>query len=154
KAIHDAGVRYTFYFLTQVAISSRQADWDRELSEYGIKLSDNSTVFDFAAQVQDAIDRYVSRSSSGATDVSEIAQQSAGEAITSLLRSQTSNMFGVGRDDLKNAIRSLSTTKGFGELGQRFFGRFVGRFLNFYLSRITAASVGGQRLRSLGDIAE
>ena len=39
-------------------------------------------------------------------------------------------------------------------LGQRFFGRFLARFLNFYLSRVTAASIGSPRLRDLGDVAQ
>ena len=54
----------------------------------------------------------------------------------------------------KKAIRSLSTKTGFGALGQRFFGRFVARFLNSYLSRVTAATLGSPRLRDLGDVAE
>lgn len=67
--------------------------------------------------------------------------------------SRTINLFGASSADVQNAIRSLSTKKGFGELGQRFFRRFVSRFLNFYLSRVTAATLGGPRLRNLGDIA-
>jgi hypothetical protein len=55
---------------------------------------------------------------------------------------------------VRKAVRSLSTKKGFGELGQRFFGRFVARFLNFYLSRATAAALGGPRLRVLADVTE
>jgi hypothetical protein len=43
---------------------------------------------------------------------------------------------------------------GFGDLGQRFFGRFVARFLNFYLSRVTSANLGSPRLRDLGDVAQ
>jgi hypothetical protein len=154
KAVNDAGVRYTFYLLTQIAIASRMADWGSALAGLGIRLSDESTVFDFTAQIQDTIDRYVRHSAFGATDLSEIAQQSAGEAITSLAASRTPNLFETEGAGLKNAIHSLSTKKGFGELGLRFFGRFVGRFLNFYLSRVTAASVGGRRLQDLGDIAE
>ncbi len=154
NAVNDGGVRYTFYLLTQVAIASRAADWEHALAKYEIHLSDDSTVFDFTAQVQDAIDRYVSRSSSGATDLSEIAQQSAGEAIASLTALRAANIFGEQGSDLRDAIRSLSTKKGFGELGQRFFGRFVARFLNFYLSRVTAASIGTTNLQDLGDVAE
>src|SRR5262249_19116033 len=44
--------------------------------------------------------------------------------------------------------------KGFGELGQRFFGTFVARFLNFYLSRVTAATLGSRGLRDLADLTE
>ncbi len=154
KAADDPGVRYTFYLLTQVALASRTTDWEGALLEHGIRLTNDSSLFDFTAEVQDAIDRYISQNPSGATDLSEIAQQSAGEAITSLAGSRTANLFGGSIADVQNAVRSLSTKKGFGELGQRFFGRFVARFLNFYLSRVTAANLGSPRLKDLGDVAQ
>lgn len=154
KVVADAGVRYTFYLLTQLALAARTPDWESALDRHGIRLAKDSTVFDFTAEVQDAIDRYVGRSSSGATDLSEMAQQSAGEAITSLAGMRTENLFGGSSDDVRDAMHSFSTKKGFGELGQRFFGRFVARFLNFYLSRVTAAHLGSPRLQDLGDIAQ
>lgn len=154
KAARDPGVLYTFYLLTQVALASRTPDWGEALGKHGIRLSSDSTVFDFTAEVQHAIDRHISQYPSGATDLSEIAQQSAGEALTSLAGTRTVSLFGGSSADVQNAIRSLSTKKGFGELGQRFFGRFVARFLNFYLSRVTAATLGSPRLPDLGDIAQ
>ena len=154
KAAHDPGVRYTFYLLTQVALASRASNWESALAEHGIRLSEDSTVFDLTVEVQSAIDRYLSMRASGATDASEMAQQSAGEALLSLVGSRPVSMFGGSSADLRNAVRSLSTKKGFGQLGQRFFGRFVARFLNFYLSRATAAGVGSPRLRDIGDVAE
>jgi hypothetical protein len=152
RAATDPGVRYTFYLITQVALAARASNWERALDAHGIHLLEDSTVFDFTVEMQNAIDRYVGASRSGSTDLSEIAQQSAGEAITSLAGPRTVSMFG-GSSDVRNAVRSLSTKKGFGDLGQRFFGRFVARFLNFYLSRVTAASLGSPRLRDLGDVA-
>jgi len=152
KAAEDPGVLYSFFLLTQVALASRTSDWRATLGTHGIRISDDSTVFDFTAEVQDAIDRYIAQSRSGSTDLSEIAQQSAGEAIASLAGSRTANLFGGSSADVQNAIRSLSTKKGFGELGQRFFGRFMARFLNFYLSRVTAANLGSARLAHLGDV--
>ena len=154
RAAHDSGVCYTFYLITQLALASRTSDWEGALGEHGIRLSQVSSVFDFTSEVQDAIDRYISQNPSGATDLSEIAQQSAGEAITSLAGSRTASLFGGSSADVQRAIRSLSTKKGFGALGQRFFGRFVARFLNFYLSRVTAATLGSPRLKDLGDVAE
>jgi hypothetical protein len=154
KAAGDSGVCYTFYLITQLARASRTSDWEGALSKHGITLSHVTSVFDFTSEVQDAIDRYISRNPSGATDLSEIAQQSAGEAITSLAGSQTASLFSGSSADVQKAIRSLSTKKGFGELGQRFFGRFVARFLNFYLSRVTAATLGNPRVKGLVDVAE
>jgi hypothetical protein len=154
KAASDPGVLYTFYLITQIALAARASNWEKALGAHGIRLSEDSTVFDFTVEMQSAIDRHVGASRSGSTDLSEIAQQSAGEAIASLAGPRTISMFGGGSDDVRNAIRSVSNKKGFGDLGQRFFGRFVARFLNFYLSRVTAASLGSPRLRDLGDIAQ
>jgi hypothetical protein len=155
KASDDAGVRYTFYLLTQLALASRQSDWRAALSEHRIALSDQSSVFDLTAEVQGAIDRYVGGTAVGVTDLSEMAQQAAGEALTSLLAPDPPNLFGDADSKvLKNALRTLSTKRGFGQLGQRFFARFVARFLNFHLSRATAAGLGSPRLQNLAHIGE
>jgi hypothetical protein len=154
NAKHDSGVLYAFYLLTQVTLASRGSNWEDALARHGISLASDSTVFDLTSEIQAAIDRHVSRSSSGATDLSEMAQQSVGEALMSLAETRTANLFAGSSDEVRNAIRTLSTKKGFGELGQRFFGRFVARFLNFYLSRATAAALGGPRLPDLADVAE
>jgi hypothetical protein len=153
KATGDAGVRYTFYLMTQVALAARTSNWENALRNFGIQLSSDSTIFDLTAQLQEAIDHYVSRNRGGASDLSEIAQQSAGEAITSLTSHRTANLFTSGTD-VRDAVRPLSTKKGFGQLSQRFFGSFMARFLNFYLSRVTVAAIGGPRIRNLSDVAE
>lgn len=155
RATNDPGLRYTFYLLTQLVLASRSSDWRSELDQHGISLSDQSSVFDLTAEVQGAIDRYISGTPLGATDLSEMAQQAAGEALTSLLAAQSPSIFGDSESrDLKNALRTLSTKKGFGQLGQKFFARFVARFLNFHLSRATAAGLGAPRLQNLAYISE
>ena len=152
RATADPGVRYTFFLITQVALASRTREWENTLRRFGIEITGDSTVFDLASQLHDAIDRHVNRTPSGATDLSEIAQKAAGEAITSLTAFRTGNLFG-SETDVRDAVRPLSTKKGFGELGQRFFGTFVARFLNFYLSRITASAIDPRRT-DLRDVAE
>ncbi len=152
KAKNDPAVSFTFYLLTQVALASRTPDWKERLRALGITLSDESSVFDLTAELQTAVDDHVTRAAAGSTDLGEMARQAAGEAIAALAGSQVS-LFGSSAADVQTALRSLSTKKGFGELGQAFFGRFVARFLNFYLSRITAAGLGTARLQQLGDVA-
>ena len=155
RASLDPGVRYTFYLLTQIVLASRNSNWQSELDQHGISLSGRSSVFDLIAEVQGAIDRHISSTHLGATDLSEMAQQAAGEALTSLLAAQTTGIFEDSDSrDIKNALRTLSTKRGFGELGQKFFARFVARFLNFHLSRATAAALGTPRLQNLGSIGE
>ncbi len=155
RASYDPGVRYTFFLLTQIVLASRDRDWRRELNRHGISLTDQASIFDLTAGVQGAIDRHISGTALGATDLSEMAQQAAGAALTSLLAAETPSVFGDSESqDLKKALRSLSTKKGFGQLGQKFFAHFVARFLNFHLSRATAAGLGTPRLQNLGSIGE
>lgn len=154
RVVDDPGVRYTFYLLTQIASASRQPDWEVALSRQGIHLDENSTVFDLTAELQAAVDRRLSETLSSATDLSEMAQQAAGEAIAVTAGHETSDLFSGSRSQLKKTIRNLSKKKGFGQLGQVFFGRFMARFLNFYLSRVTAAGLGSSRLRDVGDITK
>jgi hypothetical protein len=151
KALDDEGLRYTFYLLTQLALASRQEDWKNNLSELGINLHEEISPFGLTSELQNAIDGHLSQRGHP-TDISEMAQQAAGEALTSLTADKASTLFGSGELELKNAVRHLSTRNGFGELGQRFFGAFMARFLNFYLSRATAGQVGGNKLRSVQDV--
>jgi hypothetical protein len=155
RASYDAGVRYTFYLLTQVVLASRKPDWQSRLGQHGISLSQRSSVFDLTSEIQGAIDRYMSRTPRGATDVSEMAQQAAGEALTTLLSDEEAPRFeGFQSTDLRGLLRGLSTKRGFAQLGHKFFAQFVARFLNFHLSRVTAANLGTPRLPDLGYIPE
>ncbi len=148
----DAGLQYTFYLLTQIALAAREGDWNGRLAELGINLGENASIFDLASEVQYAIDDYVSEHRH-ATDISEMAQQAAGEVLVSLAGDRSVTLFGSGNGELQTAVRELSTKSGVSRLGQAFFGRFTARFLDFYLSRITASQAGGDRLRNVGDIS-
>jgi hypothetical protein len=150
-AISDGGLRFTFYILTQVVLAAREDDWQTGLADQGIKLSPQSSVLDLTLEVQRTIDEHVLRHGRPTT-VSEIAQKAAGEAITSLAAPKAATLFGSGRDELQQAIHELSTKKGFSSLGQKFFGCFMARYLNFYLSRVTAQQVGGPRLPAASDL--
>jgi hypothetical protein len=153
KYLGDPGLSYTFYLLTQVALSARQHDWQGGLAPLGIQLAVDSSLFDLTAELHHAVDEYLAKRE-GTSDASEMAQQAAGEAITFLAGPRAVTLFGSGRDELQAAIRDLSTRDGFARLGQEFFGRFMARFLNFYLSRVTSAQLGGNVLRQLGDVSQ
>ena len=153
QAKSDVGVRYTFYLLTQIVAAARHEDWQSRLAAVGIQLDDKASVFDLGAEMQSAVDSYISRHGH-ATDLSEMAQQAAGEAMASLAGSRAVSLFGSGNDEMRTAIRELSTKAGFSRLGQTFFGSFVSRFLNFYLSRVTARQVGAPRLPNVEAVSE
>ncbi len=152
-AINDPGLRFTFFTLTQLVLAARQTDWQSELRLLGIQLTANSGIFDLTADVQAVIDDHL-QGIGRRSDISEMAQRAAGEAISSLAGPRSKTLFGSGPEELKDAIRELSTKKGFSKLGQKFFGRFMCRFLNFYLSRITPQQVGSDRLTNTRALSE
>lgn len=153
KALDDEGLKYTFFALTQLALASREPDWRKRLSEVGIDVPVESSPFALSAELHKSIDDYLLTRSYG-SDISEIAQQAAGEALTNLTVEEARSLFGTGEKELQNAVRRLSTSRGFADLGQKFFGRFMARFLNFYLSRATASQVGGSKFQSTSDVSK
>lgn len=142
RAIGDTGLSFTFFLLTQLSLAAREQDWRPRLRRLGIRLSDNDSLFDLTTCIQQAIDDHI-EVHGRPTDVSEMAQQAAGEAIATLAGPNARTLFGSGSAELQDAFRHLSTRAGFSGLGQRFFGAFMTRFLNFYLSRVSAGQING-----------
>jgi hypothetical protein len=142
RAIGDPGLSFTFFLLTQIALAAREDDWRPRLRRLGIRLSENDSLFALTSQLQRVVDDHL-ESHGPPTDVSEMAQQAAGEAIAVLAGPNARSLFGSGSNELQDAVRQLSTSAGFSRLGQRFFGAFITRFLNFYLSRTTAGRLRG-----------
>lgn len=142
RAKNDPGLQYTFYLLTQLVLVAREPDWRDRLARHGITLQEDSSLFDLTAGLQQVVEDRV-LSSGAASDVGEIAQQAACEAVATLTGPNARTLFGQGSAELQDAVRQLSTKAGFRRLGQHFFGRFMARFLNFYLSRVTAGHGSG-----------
>ena len=60
RAADDPGVLYTFYLMTQVALAARTSDLGIALREHGIRLSNDSTIFDLtASQEFEKVDRWL-----------------------------------------------------------------------------------------------
>jgi hypothetical protein len=153
KATEDLGLRYTFYLLAQLTLASRSEHWQERLRRLQIELDEKATIFDLTVQFQKAADTFLLRRGHS-SDVSEMAQRAAGEAICALVGPDSVTLFGTGRRQLQSALHRFSTRNGFGLLGQRFFARFMGHFLNFYLSRVSARQLGGERFAQVGDVSQ
>jgi hypothetical protein len=147
---NDTGFRYTVYLLTQLVLAARQVDWQSGLNSLGINLGYDATVFDLTGEFHRVIDDY-RRRHGGSVTVGEMAQQAAGEALSHLAKDNAVTLFGRGRDELQWAVKKLSTKAGFCDLGQRFFGNFTARFLDFYASKIIPRRAGKPGFESVGD---
>jgi hypothetical protein len=151
KAAYDVGLQHTFHILAQTALAGQQPDWRDLLGRAGVPVGEGSCPFDLTAGLQTAVDEHLARHARP-TDVSEMAQQAAGEALIEIAATDVP-IFGGGKAELDTVVRKLATPEGFSRLGQLFFGRFTARFLNFYLSRITSDHVGTDRIPSIADLS-
>lgn len=151
RAKDDPALRQTVYLLTQVALAARADDWRDRLARLGIAVGPDATLADLTAEFHGVLDDWAAREHRR-SDVGEIAQRAAGGALTALTAPRAETLFGNTGEDLRLGVRALSTKVGFAELSQVFFGRFMAGFLNFYLSRATAAQLGRGRIQQLGDI--
>lgn len=150
-ASQDPIVRFTFFLLTQLALSGKSEQAQETLRSYGIDCNTIGSAAELGVQFQRALDNY-QRQQGKKTDFSEMARQAAGSTLASTFQSQQLNLFGHDSDSMKNALRSISTPKQFGEIGQTYFGNFMSRYLNFYLSRITAKYAGEAGIPQVGAI--
>jgi hypothetical protein len=153
KAIKDYGLIFCFYLLTQIALSARYRDWQQRLGALGIHVSPDATVFDLTTEAQSCIDLFVLKRSQR-TDISEMAQQAVGETLTAMTTQRSLPIFKGDMGGLQIPLHEVSTRNGFAELGRSFFGSFMYRFLNFYLSRVTATNLGVNKIQCIGTISE
>jgi hypothetical protein len=151
RAIDDPGVHHTFFVLTQLAIAGRSENWAESLNRLGVNAAGAANVFELSGGVQDAIEAQLRNKSS---DLSEVAQKAAGDALIELGKAQTPSLFGNEAEDVANVVKQLSSKTGFSDLGHKFFSRFISRFLNSYLSRATASQLGRSKLTQIGDISQ
>ena len=152
KGLDDPALTHSFYLLTQIALAAREPDWRERLARAGISLSDDASLFDLTTQFHAAVDRQVCLAGQS-SDLGEMAQQAAGDALASLAGDKATTLFGSGGEHLQRAIRPLSTAAGFSKLGQAFFGRLLSRFLGFYVSRVVARAAGTARAPTVSDVS-
>ena len=147
----DYGLNYIYSMMIRMVLASREKDWQSSFESIGLKVNYDTTFYDLVADFQEKIESELHYNYCN-TDVSENAQKAAIEALTKLVLPESSSLFDSGIDDLLSGLKRCSTKKGIGELSKTFFGAFLSKHLNFYLSRITAASIGNSAIEHLGDI--
>src|SRR5262245_59623978 len=147
-AEEDEGLKHTFWLLSQVALAARQDDFQAALQDVGVLVPVEPSAFNMVAGITDAIDNHL-RKTHSRTDIGEMAQMAAAEALTSTLSDKLTNLFGTSHIELVQAVRDCSTKAGFANLSHDFFARFTQRFLTYHLSRELAHHVGeGKRFAS------
>jgi hypothetical protein len=155
KALHDAGRDPTlvrsFWLLTQLPLCARTSDFPRELETRGLTVSANPSLLELTGAFSEAIDAHA-RKGGMKTDLSEMAQMAAAEALVSSVSREVPRLFGTDAKDVQNALARFSTRKGFAALARAYFSRLTERFLLYHLSRELSNHVGANR--SFADVNE
>lgn len=144
NAADDEGLNRAMWLLTQLPLAARNPKFVERLGELGIRVGNTPEVIELVAGFSDAVDSHMSKAG-GRSDLGEMAQMAAAEALTAVLSSRSRSLFGTTPEDVRRELAALATPKQFGLLARDYFARLVRRYLGFYLSRELSNHVGGGR---------
>ena len=86
------------------------------------------------------------------TDLGDMAQLAATEALTALLTADLPGLFGTTSEEVRYALGKLAAPDRFAKLSREFFARLINRNLEYFISRAIADHIGpGRGFRSLDD---
>jgi hypothetical protein len=153
-AAGDAGVVESVWLLMQVPLAARSDDFAGALRRAGLPVSDHPTLFDITAALSNAVDSRLPNNKDR-SDLGEMAQNAAAEAIGKVVGERLPGLFGVAPEDVQRTCAELGTSKQFGTFGRAFFGRLTEKYLEYFLSRAVSYHVGeGRRFNSLAEHSE
>jgi len=142
SAAKDPGLIYTVWLLTQVPLAARSTDFAARLRKLGLDVPDSPGLLEVVGAFTGAVDGHLRRTG-GRTDLGEMAQMAASEALAALGTPANASLFATTAPDTQEAIKGLSTTKQFSTLAREFFTRLSRKYLTYFLSRELSNYVGG-----------
>jgi len=151
QAVRDPGLRQVFLLLAEVALASRKGNFALELAGLGVPVKGAPSAFELVGAFTDAIDNHLAQTG-GRTDFGEMAQMAAAESLAELVAPRSPTLFDTAPVEVREAVKGLSTQRGFSTLAHDFFAKLTRRLLNYHLSRELSAHVGpGLRFRDVQD---
>ncbi|MBI5716616.1 MAG: hypothetical protein HZC37_02890 [Burkholderiales bacterium] len=141
KAAQDPGLVYTVWLLTQVPLAARSKDFVARLHKLGLQVSDSPSLLEVTGAFADAVDAHLRRTG-GRTDLGEMAQMAASEALTALGTPANASLFETTTPTAQQTIGSFTTARRFSALAAEFFTRLTRKYLTYFLSRELSNYVG------------
>lgn len=145
-ASEDKGLVEAVWLLTQLPIAANESDFAAALRDRGLSVSPEPGLMDVVAAVSETVDSRLPKNT-GRTDLGEMAQAAASEAIVQVVTDRTQSLFGSTPEDVRRGLASLRTVKQFSIFAKQFYSRLTEKVLQYYISRVTADQVGGAELR-------
>jgi len=142
SAANDPGLVHTMWLLTQVPLAARSTDFAGRLRKLGLGVSESPNLLEVVAAFTDAVDVQLRRTG-GRTDLGEMAQMAACEALAELGTPLNASLFETTSPTAQQTIKSFSTAKQFSTLAREFFTRLSRKYLTYFLSRELSNYVSG-----------
>jgi hypothetical protein len=155
-AAQDKGLVYTIWLLTQLPLAARSPDFEARLRKLGLDVdaAGSPSLLEVTGAFSDAVDARLRRTG-GRTDLGEMAQMAASEALTVLGTPTNGSLFDTAAPSAQEELAAFSTTRLFSELATEFFARLTTKYLTYFLSRELSNYVGaGGRFASIDGHAE
>jgi hypothetical protein len=149
RAANDKGVVEAVWLLMRLPLAARADQYLAALHDCGIDLEHAPGLYELLGATAEAIDARMPNCR-GRTDLGEMAQMSAVEALSGALSPHGEGLYGTTPDDVRRGLAALATEAQYRRLAKDFFTRFTVRCLNYFLSRVLATEVGeGRRFANL-----
>lgn len=136
--------------LPQAASSNSVVDG---LASLGLTGGPPGSLPDLLVALDSALEHVQRRSAGGATDLGEMARQSALSALAETLQPRLPALWQPTAEDVRHSMASLRSADGFADLAQRFHSHFVNRVIHFFIDRNLHRMIGPERVtKSLNDL--
>ena len=153
-AADDHGVIETYWLLIRLPLAARTPDFAAALRDCGLLVPDAPDLLDIAVAFSAAVDARMANNR-GRTDLGEMAQTAAVEAVNAVAGPRSQSLFGSGPEDVRHAFAALATPARVGTLARQFFARFAFKSLGYFLSKAAPAAIGGgKRFRTVAEQAK
>jgi hypothetical protein len=148
KAAEEPGCYLPLLGLSRLAAAAKsETRFNHELGGLGVSVEDRADGFRLLA----ALERATFATSGKRTVFTDIAERAYRETLLSRVRNGAESLWGITPMDVRRAFAAQSTAEGYSEFARDWFGRFVGRTLQYFIDRELSNHVGPGAAKSSGD---
>lgn len=139
-AVTEPGCYIPLLGLSRLAIAARSEEaFDSALNSLGVDATDRADGLRLLAALEQATFAPVGTRRTVFTDIAERAYR---ESLLARVRAIADSLWGISPEDVRRAFAAQATEKGFGETARDWFGRFLGRTLQYFIDRELSNHVG------------
>jgi hypothetical protein len=142
-AAKDLGLVHSVWLLTQIPLAARRDDFVARLQQLGLDVGATPSLLEVVGAFSAGVDEHL-RLTGGRTDLGEMAQMAACEALMALGTPATRYLFEPTTPAAQKALKDLSSPGQFSTLAREFFTRLAGKHLTYFLSRELSNYVSGE----------